>query len=433
MDPIKNKQLGILSNIQNQITLEKGEGGDGFPGERRKWKDGWYTKQDNGKWQKDKNQEDSPQPQEKPKQEYNPITYKEQLSPTLQEKFEKVKDKVENIITSDTAKVEQLKQLIDLGFSDEEALVALTALPLSHVIQYNKDNKTQSTVSTATQQKVLEHVGKMPTLKAADRWNTYDGYIDMVLENEARGLICYGRGGVGKTYTLQQKLKEATNPRDGSPMKEFDVELDNLPQEYDYCKISGKATPVGLFQSLWEHNGKLIIYDDCDSVLEDKDGLSMLKAVLDTSGDQVVSYSTSSKMKDNFGMEIPQRFKFKGRIIFITNIDTKKFIENPHLAAVKTRNLTIDLSMTADETMGRLKDIMPKMKFEDNDGQEIEVSDQTKEDVYNFIMKYKDKTELNNLNARVFGNMAKIKNRFDKNPNAYGGVSWENVALNLLA
>lgn len=434
-EELKTQQLKNQALIKSQFLetdIEKGKYiGSGQPGERRQFKDGWYTKQDSGKWKKDKEQSENTQ--EKPKKEEAVFEKYKDINSTLHEKFNKVKDKIQGIISSNTPKTEQLKDLIGLGFSDEEALVALTTLPLSHILTYKKENNIQGAVSSSIQTKLTDSISQMPSLKAEDRWSAYDGYLDMVLENEARGLICYGRGGVGKSYTLLKKLENATNPDTGAPMKEYDVELDNLPQEYDYVKISGKATAVGVYQALYEYNGKLLIFDDCDSVLEDKDSLMMLKAVLDTSGDQVVTYSTSSKIKDSFGNEIPQKFKFKGRIVFISNIPTDKFNANPHLAAVKTRNLTIDLSMTPDETMDRLKAIMPKMIFQNNEGKDMEVTDEVKQDVFNFILKYKDKTNLTNLNARVFGNIAKIRTRFDKNPNAYGGVSWENVALNLLS
>lgn len=432
------KQFNILNNIKSSfidLDIEKGDFiGEGQSGERRHFKDGWYTKGIDGKWKKDKNQENQSPQQEQENQSNSQQNQKEELKipQNYQEKFDKIKDNITNIINSNEPKIDQLQKLINLGLTNEEALVAMINIPLSEILQYKKENNIKDEVSIKTQNTITNSISKINQPSAESRWGAYDGYLDMVLENESRGLIVYGRGGVGKTYTLLKKLKENINPETGEAYKKYNVELDNLPQEYDYAKITGKATPVGVFQSLYEHNGKLIIFDDCDSVLEDKDSLMMLKAVLDTSGDQVVTYSTSSKIKDSNGIEIPQKFRFKGRIIFISNMPTDKFNSNPHLAAVKTRNLTLDLSMTADETMDRIKNILPKMQIEDNNGNIINLSDQDKDEVYQFFEKYKNKTDLTNLNARTFGNIAKIKARYNKNSNSFGGLGWEEVALNLL-
>lgn len=456
---IINKQKSVYLNIFDQFLepdFEKGDYiGEGQVSERRHFKDGWYTKQADGRWKKDKNQEGAPGiEQNKPQGEVGNKTQvkitpkeggekekfiKQQEEKTQQglshlSKFEQIKDHIEKIVSSDTPKLDQLKQLTDLGLTSEDALVAMTTLPLSQVLQYKKENNIKDTINPIIQTSVKDSIdkSKIPPPSAKSRWNSYEGFMDMILEDMSRSLLVYGRGGVGKTYRLLNKLKTNINPKTGENYKGYDVELDNLPQEYDYVKITGKTTPVGLFQSLYEHNGKLLIFDDCDSALEDKDSLMMLKAVLDTSGDQVVDYKSSSKIKDKNGLEIPQSFKFKGKVIFISNMDPDKVNNSPHLSAVKTRNLTLDLSMTADETMGVLKDIMPKMEFEDNEGNPISVSDETKKAVYDFIDKYKYKTNLTNLNARVFGNMAKIKTKYDLNNMAFGGVSWEDVALNLL-
>ena len=112
-------------------------------------------------------------------------------------------------------------------------------------------------------------------------------------------LIVNGDAGMGKTEITNEVVEKNVK---GQPFS-----------------ISGTISPVklyGKFQDAKKKNQVLVI-DDTDKILEDQESLEVLKGVLDTQKDKIVSwdkYSTAIK-KSNRSTE----FKYEGRCIIITN------------------------------------------------------------------------------------------------------------------
>jgi hypothetical protein len=156
----------------------------------------------------------------------------------------------------------------------------------------------------------------------------------MVIYDVTPSLIVTGEGGLGKTHSVSQA-----------------IDVTGL-QDNEYVFFKGYSTARGLYNTLYDNNGKLIIFDDCDSVLEDKIAVNILKSALD-------SYETRKKSwmaKMNKNDEYPQQFDFTGRIIFISN-KTKSSIDG----AILSRSLTVDLTMTPDEKIERMTTILPNI------------------------------------------------------------------------
>lgn len=158
----------------------------------------------------------------------------------------------------------------------------------------------------------------------------------MVVDGWTPSLIVTGEGGLGKTHSVLSVVKEKGLG------------------EYQYTVIKGYSTARGLYNTLYDNNGKLVIFDDCDSVLEDKVTINILKSALDSYDSRKITWSARMNKND----EYPQEFDFTGRIIFISN-KSKDSIDG----AILSRSLTVDLSMTADEKIDRmnfiLDDILP--------------------------------------------------------------------------
>ena len=112
-------------------------------------------------------------------------------------------------------------------------------------------------------------------------------------------LIVNGDAGMGKTEITNEVVEKNVK---GQPFS-----------------ISGTISPVKLYGKFQDarKKGQVLIIDDTDKILEDQESLEVLKGVLDTQKDKVVSwdkYSTAIK-KSNKSTE----FKYEGRCIIITN------------------------------------------------------------------------------------------------------------------
>jgi hypothetical protein len=116
------------------------------------------------------------------------------------------------------------------------------------------------------------------------------------------GMVVSGPPGIGKTYGIADQLQKL-----------------NLNAQF----VKGTMSPIGLFVKLWETRAKnfVLVIDDCDSILYTLEGLSLLKAALD-SGKRTVTWAKQNNKLDEMG--IPNTFDFEGKIVFITNLDFRQ-------------------------------------------------------------------------------------------------------------
>ncbi len=209
----------------------------------------------------------------------------------------------------------------------------------------------------------------------------------MVVEDITPSLICCGAGGLGKTFSVTSTIQ------------------DNDLEEKDYIFIKGYSTARGLYNTLYDNNGKLIIFDDCDSVLEDKVAINILKSALDSYETRTITWSARMNKNDVY----PQSFNFTGRIIFISNKDKSKID-----GAILSRSLTVDLSMTPDEKIQRMEYILPNILPE----YELKI----KKDALKFLS---DNKESNNLNLRTLIMVSKIRYSYEE--------TWEDLATYMIS
>ena len=149
-----------------------------------------------------------------------------------------------------------------------------------------------------------------------------------VIAGDVRAMIVTGPPGVGKSYGVEQEL-------DKSSM------LDQIAgRGIKYEVVKGAMTALGLYAKLYEHADKnhVIVFDDCDSVLMDELSLNILKAALDSGKKRVLHWNADSAKLRAEG--IPNKFEFKGGVIFITNVKfenirSKKLQD--HLEALQSR------------------------------------------------------------------------------------------------
>ena len=63
-----------------------------------------------------------------------------------------------------------------------------------------------------------------------------------------------------------------------------------LVEGRDYVVKKGRITALSMYRTLIEQIDGMVIFDDCDSVVEDKNGINMLKGALDTDPVRELSY-----------------------------------------------------------------------------------------------------------------------------------------------
>ena len=179
------------------------------------------------------------------------------------------------------------------------------------------------------------------TFNINQRFQFLNDLTTMVVNNTTPSLIVTGEGGLGKTHSVTETIKS------------------NDLSEDRYVFFKGYSTARGLYNTLYDNNDKLIIFDDCDSVLDDKVALNILKSALDSYETRTISWMAKMNKND----EYPQQFEFTGRIIFISNKSIGDVNE-----AIRSRSLTVDLTMTPSDKIERMnaiiEDILPEYSLE---------------------------------------------------------------------
>lgn len=326
----------------------------------------------------------------------------------------KKKKEIVRIVAFNGSTYDKVKALYEIGVKDPGKMAQLTSSPRSQVLQFMLENEMEIEMQGFD---VSQFKPALPVVDVRKRWKGYRLFLDMVAKGINKACIAYGTGGVGKTYNAQQVF-------DANGLEEFTEGHFPGSDNYDYIKITGKVTPMKMYAMMYEHNGKILMFDDCDSVLQDETSVNILKGALDTSGDGTINYGSGKKVKGSDGEEIPQRFAFNGQVVFISNLDT-----NDMPQPLISRSTTIDLSMTPSETMTMLKDISPHMKFRNAKGVALEVEEEHRNAAIEFMDKYKDRVDPDLLNTRTLQKVALTR----KQVMATGtGDNWEDMALILI-
>lgn len=159
--------------------------------------------------------------------------------------------------------------------------------------------------------------------------------VTMVATSMPTSLIVVGSGGLGKSYTVFETLKSH-----------------GLEEDHDYVVCKGMATPKSLYRMLYENRDKIVVFDDCDSVLTNEQSVNLLKASLDTVPVRTLSWRTERGGDDD--SSLPSSFNFEGKIIFISNFQLSRINQ-----AILSRALHVDVTMTAPEKIERMRHIAP--------------------------------------------------------------------------
>ena len=188
-----------------------------------------------------------------------------------------------------------------------------------------------------------------------------DEYYDVVVPHEVAHHIQYllfptsmkKLGGHGKEWkSIMQDVFKLSAER-YHYMDTSDVRLaPDLAGDYHYIK--GYSSAKGLYRTLFENKKKIVVFDDCDSAWQNTTGAMILKAALDSDSDRWVSWNVESGAND----DLPKRFLFEGKVIFISNVKSEDFPQ-----PLVTRSLRCDVELTIGERFERMRQILPSEKF----------------------------------------------------------------------
>lgn len=183
--------------------------------------------------------------------------------------------------------------------------------------------------------------------RVSDRFRVMQSITEGACEGNIRGVIISGAGGVGKTHTVEEIVERY---RDNEGVR---VEVQ-----------SGVISPPNLYMMLWRgrEENSVTVLDDMDGVFYNEESLSLLKAALDSGKKRNISWMKQSPALADAG--IPNKFEFKGTIIFLTNVNFQGIVDLgkgslvPHLQALMTRVLYLDLRLHAPREVGLWVDYM---------------------------------------------------------------------------
>ena len=184
------------------------------------------------------------------------------------------------------------------------------------------------------------------------RFNILDDMTKAAIAGDIRAMIVVGPPGVGKSYGVEFQLEKAGL---------FDV-MGNRKVKYEVIK--GAMTPIGLYCTLYKHSDprNVLVFDDCDSILQDDLALNILKAALDSGKKRRIHWNSDSAMLRREG--VPDQFDFKGSVIFITNLkfeNLKSKKLQDHLEALQSRCHFLDLTLnTTRDKILRIRQIFRK-------------------------------------------------------------------------
>jgi hypothetical protein len=201
-----------------------------------------------------------------------------------------------------------------------------------------------------------------------ERFDILDQMAEGTTSGAVRAMIVSGPPGVGKSFGVEKVLEQASL-------------FDKMAQRKNRFEVvKGAMSAIGLYCKLFQYadEGNVLVFDDCDSILLDDLSLNILKAALDSSKKRTISWNIDSNMLRREG--VPDRFDFKGSVIFITNIKfehvrSKKLRD--HLDALESRCHYLDLTMdTQRDKYLRIKQIVQDgmlNSYDFEDGAENEI------------------------------------------------------------
>ena len=248
---------------------------------------------------------------------------------------------------------------------------------------------TSGTIRSGSAKETYAHNSQLDELEANREKLTYEkqladleNLIKMTASGASNALFIAGRGGIGKTYTVEKVLGDI-----------------GLQDGNGYFKNTGTASAAGIYSLLFKYQNDIVLFDDSDDALKDQEARNMFKAATDTKkvrklvwnkmGKNVVEpdeYEDPQELIDDG--KIPRFFEFTGKIIFISNLKMDKLDPD---GAIRTRAFMIEIDPTDIEIYDFMESIVDKIKL---DG-DLNLDSATRKKTVDLLRKGKSKQTAN--------------------------------------
>lgn len=211
--------------------------------------------------------------------------------------------------------------------------------------------------------------------------------IKLVIQGISNAVFIGGRGGIGKTYNVEEVLQKEYGMTDGD----------------QYFKNTGSISASGLYRLLFKHRKSILLFDDSDDVFKDQTSRNLLKAATDNKAKRKLAWTKKSSdiiYGDDFSDDdeeeglLPSFFDFEGRIIFISNLGKDDIDPD---GALRTRGFMIDIDPTNVEIYDFMRKIAPNIKLETMDGTVINLSQEKRTEAIDYL----ESQNFNNPNLRM--------------------------------
>jgi len=221
-----------------------------------------------------------------------------------------------------------------------------------------------------------------------ERFEFIEQYVKLVAKEKINSFILTGSGGIGKSTAVVETLQSLKMRED-------------TPDSFggDFLVMKGYSTARGLYVSLFNTDGRILVIDDADTCFKDPVAASLLKAALDDKPKRIISWNAESK-----DPEIPNRFTYTGRVIFVSNLSLHEFPQT-----LISRSQKVDVTLDTQEMIDRIEFVFKKIKFDEV----------MKAEVLAFVKKYAEKAS--DLNIRSAVALLTLRENF--------GKDWEKIAL----
>lgn len=225
-----------------------------------------------------------------------------------------------------------------------------------------------------------------------ERFGFLEDYVIGVAKRTFPSLVITGEGGLGKSFTVHKALKDPKGGKLINASDEFkfekvlkegveeenatdddwtEMEIPSIPNDNFltpaearkyYTVVKGFSTAKGLYEVLYHNRNRVIVFDDCDSILKDPTALMLLKGALDSYDKRIISWRAKGFIDDG----LPTSFEFKGGIIFISN---KQLFQIDQ--AIRSRSLCVDVTMSTDQKIERMTALVESGEFMPNYDQKV--------------------------------------------------------------
>lgn len=251
-------------------------------------------------------------------------------------------------------------------------------------------------------------IAPKPHFDINERFGFVENIVEMIADEQAVAATFCGEGGLGKTHTVLAVLK-----RKGlKDMTVGQIAGDDGHYRAAKCFIvnKGYSSAKGLYRLLYTNRKSVVVLDDTDKVQKDPVALDILKSALDSYDSRVICWNAEARSKEE-EEELPRSFVFEGRVIFISNMASEEMDQ-----ALRSRAMTVDLSMTLDEKLQRMDHIVNSSDFMPEFAQNI------KNESLALIKELKEKAR--EINLRTLIQVCKIR--------ASNKTNWKQLAIYLL-